>query len=82
MFKNGVLNLDYAKELIRTMACMGHTVMMLYMEDVYEVEGEDYFGYLRGKYTKRELTELDDYAYDYGVELIPCIQALAIWSNF
>ncbi len=80
--RNGVLNLDYAKELIRTMACMGHTVMMLYMEDVYEVEGEAYFGYLRGKYTKKELTQLDDYAYDHGVELIPCIQALAHLEQF
>ena len=33
--------------------------MQLYTEDVYEPEGEAYFGYLRGRYTKRELKELD-----------------------
>ncbi len=80
--RNGVLNVAYGKELIRTMACMGHRTMMLYMEDVYTVEGEAYFGYLRGRYTTAELKELDDYAYEYGIELIPCIQTLAHLEQF
>ncbi len=80
--RNGVLSVNYAKELIRTMACMGHTMMMLYMEDVYAVEGEPYCGYLRGRYSAEELKELDDYAYSYGVELIPCIQTLAHLERF
>lgn len=80
--RNGVVNMTYAKELLERLAMMGHSVMMLYMEDVYEVEGEPYFGYLRGRYSKKELRELDDYADMLGIELIPCIQTLAHMDQF
>lgn len=80
--RNGVVNIPYAKEMLDRLAMMGHNVMMLYMEDVYEVEGEPYFGYLRGRYSTSELKELDDYAYSLGIELIPCIQTLAHMNQF
>lgn len=80
--RNGVVNIPYAKELLDRLAMMGHNVMLLYMEDVYEVEGEEYFGYLRGRYSREELKELDDYAYQLGIELIPCIQTLAHLDQF
>ena len=32
---------------------------------------------MRGRYTKEELREIDDYAYGFGIEVIPCIQTLA-----
>lgn len=80
--RNGVMNVSYGKEVIEQLAMMGHSVLMLYMEDVYAVEGEDYFGYLRGRYTKEELMELDDYADMFGIELIPCIQTLAHLNQF
>lgn len=80
--RNGVLNIAYGKELIERLAIMGHSVMMLYMEDVYELEGEQYFGYMRGRYTKEELQELDQYALKFGIELIPCIQTLAHLEHF
>ncbi len=50
---------------------------MLYTEDTYEIDGEPKFGYLRGKYSKAELKEIDAYAKAHGVELVPCIQTLA-----
>jgi N-acetyl-beta-hexosaminidase len=50
---------------------------MLYTEDTYEIEGEPYFGYLRGRYSHDELKEIDCYAASKGIELIPCIQTLA-----
>ena len=56
---------------------MGYTYVQLYTEDVYELEGEPYFGYLRGRYTKAELKELDAAAREQGLELVPCIQTLA-----
>lgn len=56
---------------------MGYTYVQLYMEDVYELDGEPYFGYLRGRYTKQELKKLDAAAQANGLELIPCIQTLA-----
>jgi hypothetical protein len=46
------------------MALMGLNMLQLYTEDTYEVEGEPLFGYLRGKYTMRELSLIDDYAFD------------------
>ena len=35
-----------------------------------------YFGYLRGKYTVKDLQELDEYGASLGVELVPCIETL------
>ena len=56
---------------------MGYDSMMLYTEDTYELEGYPYFGYMRGRYTLSELREIDDYGFALGIEVIPCIQALA-----
>lgn len=75
--RNGVMNLHTVKTMIRYMALMGHNMLMLYTEDTYEVPEYPYFGYMRGRYTQKELQELDDYAMGYGIELIPCIQTLA-----
>ena len=75
--RNAVASLDTVRDIIRQIALMGHNTLMLYTEDTYEVEGEPYFGYLRGRYTQEELRALDDFAADYGVELVPCIQTLA-----
>ena len=41
-----------------------------------------YLGYLRGRYTAEELQELDTYAWESGVELVPCIQTLAHLEQF
>ena len=75
--RNGVVNLNAAKQMIRYMALMGHNMLMLYTEDTYEVPEYPYFGYMRGRYTQKQLQELDAYAQGYGIELIPCIQTLA-----
>ncbi len=75
--RNGVLTVEAAKHWLRCCALLGLNMVMLYSEDTYEVPGEPFFGYLRGRYTQDELTELDDYAFALGIEMIPCIQALA-----
>lgn len=75
--RNAVFNMDTAKRLVRMLACCGYDYLKLYTEDTYELEGEPYFGYLRGRYTLEECRELDAYAAVFGVELIPCIQTLA-----
>jgi hypothetical protein len=46
------------------MALMGLNMLQLYTEDTYEIENEPFFGCLRGKYTAKELSAIDDYAYD------------------
>lgn len=75
--RNAVFNLPFAKQMIRNLAGMGYSSMMLYMEDTYELPGYPYFGHMRGRFTADELRELDDYADSFGLELIPCIQTLA-----
>ncbi|GGP10018.1 family 20 glycosylhydrolase [Oceanobacillus neutriphilus] len=80
--RNMTMKLSTLKDFIRKLAVMGHNAAMLYMEDTYEVEGEPYFGYMRGRYSEKELRELDDYANQFGIELIPCIQTLAHLEEF
>lgn len=74
--RNAVLNLDGMRILLMYMAKLGLNLAMLYTEDTYEVKEYPYFGYLRGRYTEEELKELDDYAFDLGIEMVPCIQTL------
>ena len=75
--RNAVMNMETLKNYIQIIAKMGYNCVFLYTEDTYEVEGEPYFGYLRGRYSKEEMRELDAFANGIGVEVIPCIQTLA-----
>ena len=75
--RNSVLKVETVKKLCRIMALMGHNTLMLYTEDTYEIPGRDYFGYMRGRYTAKELRECDEYAARLGIEMVPCIQTLA-----
>lgn len=85
---NAAPNIDVCKLIIRRMSIMGLNLMMLYCEDSYTIPQYPYFGYMRARYGYDELKELDDYAYNLGVELVPCIQTLAHlhealkWSAF
>ena len=65
------------KTYITYLARMGMNMLMIYTEDMFELEDYPYFGYMRGAYTKEELSELVDFAEKLGIELIPCIQTLA-----
>ena len=75
--RNAVFNLPTAKRMIRYLSSMGFDSMMLYTEDTYALPGYPYFGQMRGRFSEKELKELDDYADRFGIELIPCIQTLA-----
>lgn len=79
--RNAVLRVGKLKEIIRKLAMLGLDNLMLYTEDTYEVEGHPYFGAYRGRYTREELKECDDYADLFGIEIIPCIQTLAHLHN-
>ena len=80
--RNAAPKIDTLKQFCRIIALEGYNVLMLYMEDMYEMEKQPYFGHLRGRYTKAELQELDDYAALLGIELIPAIQTLAHFNGF
>lgn len=75
--RNAVMNLSSVKKWIDITADLGYNTLMLYTEDTYEVEGEPYFGHWRGRYSQEELREMDAYAADKAMELVPCIQTLA-----
>lgn len=80
--RNNSLNEKSLKYFIRQHAVMGLNTVMLYMEDMYEVPVEPYFGYMRGRYNSEMLKRLDDYAYDLGVELVPHIELLGHMGKF
>ena len=80
--RNAVMTVEQLKKFITVISKMGYNQVHLYMEDTYEVNEEAYFGYLRGKYSKKELKELDDFAFNIGVELVPNIQTLAHMAAF
>lgn len=75
--RNAVPTVNTIQEMIRMMALMGLDTLQLYTEDMYELEGEPYFGYMRGRYSEQELRQIDDFADALGVEVVPCIQTLA-----
>jgi len=77
MSRNAVMRVDQVKRMITLIKKMGYNALGLYIEDTYEIEGEPYFGYLRGRYTVKEIKEIDEFALANGVELIPHIQTLA-----
>ena len=75
--RNAVLKPQKVKEYIDLSKRLDFNTLMLYTEDTFEVNNQPYFGYLRGRYSKQELKDMDAYATSKGVELIPCIQTLA-----
>ena len=78
---NGVMKPEKVKELIDLLSVMGYNLLELCIDDIYKIDGEPYFGYLRGGYTKEEVREMDEYAKSKGIELVPCIQVLAHLVN-
>lgn len=79
--RNAVFTVEKVKWFIRVMAKLGMNVLMLYTEDTYEIPDDPYFGIYRGRYTKKEIQEMDAYAKIFGIELVPCIQTLAHLHN-
>ena len=75
--RNAVFNLSGAKLLIKKLALLGYTSLQLYTEDTYEVKGQPFVGYMRGRWTTEQLKEIDSYGQMLGVEIVPCIQTLA-----
>lgn len=86
--RNAVMTVEYMKSYLDRLAILGYNMAMLYTEETYQIEGEPYFGLMRGAYSPDEIRELDDYAAKLNIELIPCIQTLAHldqifrWSHY
>ena len=82
MSRNAVMSVDGLKMLFPLLKKMGYNMVMLYTEDTYEIDDEPFFGYMRGRYTQQEMKEIDTFASDLGIEIIPCIQTLAHLDAF
>lgn len=80
--RNAVPKIETLKKFVDLMKQMDYNMLMLYTEDTYEVEGQQYFGYMRGRYSLEELREIDDYCFERGIECVPCIQTLAHLNAF
>ena len=74
---NAVWKISSLKKWIDITSKLGYNSLMLYTEDTYEIDGHPYFGCGRGRYSKEELKELDAYALERSVELIPSIATLS-----
>ena len=75
--RNAVMNVPTVEKWIDLTSDMGYNMLLLYTEDTYEVDNQPYFGHLRGRYTQQELKQIDDYAAQKGMQVVPCIQTLA-----
>lgn len=75
--RNAVMKVDTLKWYLPILKKMGYNCVFLYSEDTYYIEGEPYFGYMRGRYTEDDMREMDEFASSIGMEIIPCIQTLA-----
>ena len=80
--RNAVPTVATLSQLFRYSALMGYTGVQLYLEDLFELDGYPYFGYLRGRYSAMEIRALDRCAQNLGLELIPCVQTLSHYKNF
>lgn len=80
--RNGVMNITSVKKYLNYMACMGLNSFILYMEDVFKLDGHPFFGYMRGAYTHEELKEIDDYAHNLGIKVIPHIQTMGHMAQY
>lgn len=75
--RNAVMDVSALKTYMDYLSAFGYNTLMLYTEDTYEVNNEMYFGSRRGRYTKQELKEINNYCLQKNIELIPCVQTLA-----
>lgn len=75
--RNAVATPEMVKRLICLLVLFGYNYLELYTEDTYELPGEHYFGYKRGRYSAEELKSVVAFADIFGLEMVPCIQTLA-----
>lgn len=80
--RNMALTVDSLKYFLRKSAIMGLNTITFYLEDLYEVEGYPYFGYMRGRYSKEDFRELCVYGDALGVEIVPYVEFFSHMGKF
>lgn len=79
--RGATYKISYIKDLLVKYSLFGINEVWFYLEDNLDIDIA-YFGYLRGKYSYEELKELDNFAYNLGIELVFSIQTLGHMENF
>ena len=83
-----VLKIDYLEKRFKRMSEMGYNAVMLYCEDVFRLDGEAKFGYMKGRYSKADVKRIKELADKYGLRMVPCIETLGHletvlkWSDY
>ena len=80
--RNGVFTLEAIKKWVASMAALGFTGLGFNMEDIYEMEGYPRFGYMRGRYTKEDLKEINRICESFGIEVSPSVQSLGHMAQY
>ncbi len=80
--RNGVYTVASLKKYLLNLAALGYSHFSLYIEDVIEMAGYPRFGYMRGRYTVKELQELCDYGKKLGLEMLPSTQSLGHMEQY
>lgn len=75
--RNAVPTIETLKRQIVNLSLMGYTYIGLYLEDLFEIEDEPKFGYMRGRYSKAEIKDLIAFSKLFDIKVIPYIQTLA-----
>ena len=75
--RNAVINVASAKRLIGHLCVLGYQELSLYTEDTYKVQKEPCFGYLRGRFSEKEIHEIVSFADIFGMTVTLSIQCLA-----
>ncbi len=74
--KNRVYKQATLKDMLLKIAMLGYNKAYLYMQDCMEIKDMPYLGYMRFRYTKAYIQEIDEYAKRLGIELVPAIPTL------
>lgn len=80
--RNAIMTVEKIETYLLYLAALGVNTLYMYTEDTYEVAGEDYFGYLRGRYSVAEIQAIVQYAAKFGIEVVPAIQTLAHLTQY
>ena len=69
--RNAVPTIESLERQVVNLALMGYTYIGLYLEDLFEIDEEPEFGYMRGRYTKSEINDLITFANNFDIEVMP-----------
>lgn len=77
-----VLNVETIKKMVKNAKSFGYTYINLYIEDLITLEDYPQFGYLRGKYSDKEITEIVEFCKEIEIDIYPAIQTLGHFEHF